>query len=100
MYASLDVRKYVIARTIKKDGKKDKIRRPKIQRLVTPARLQRKRAEKAALKQRSTKAKEEATAFAKLLAQRKKDLKTQREKSHERRRLSSSKDTKTEAKSA
>ncbi len=42
---SIDVRKYVIKRTIKKEGKKDKVRSPKIQRLVTPQRLQRKRAE-------------------------------------------------------
>ena len=40
-----DVRKYVIGRTLKKDGKKDKIRRPKIQRLVTPQSLARRRAE-------------------------------------------------------
>jgi small subunit ribosomal protein S6e len=40
----LDVRKYVIKRTVKKEGKKDKIRSPKIQRLITPQRLQRKRA--------------------------------------------------------
>ena len=40
-----DVRKYVIKRTIKKEGKKEKIRSPKIQRLITPQRLQRKRAE-------------------------------------------------------
>ena len=39
-----DVRKYVIKRTVKKEGKKDKVRSPKIQRLVTPKRLQRKRA--------------------------------------------------------
>lgn len=39
-----DVRKYVIKRVIKKEGKKDKVRAPKIQRLITPQRLQRKRA--------------------------------------------------------
>ena len=42
--ARIDVRKYVIKRTIKKEGKKDKVRSPKIQRLITPQRLQRKRA--------------------------------------------------------
>eukprot|EP00042_Codosiga_hollandica_P016089 m.40019 g.40019 ORF g.40019 m.40019 type:complete len:246 (+) comp45759_c0_seq1:47-784(+) len=89
-----DVRKYVLGRTIKKDGKKDKVRRPKIQRLVTPQRIQRKRDALSSLKRRSLKAKEEATAFAKLLAQRKKEIKAKREKQAERRRISSSKEGK------
>lgn len=39
-----DVRHYVIKRKIEKEGKKDTYKAPKIQRLVTPQRLQRKRA--------------------------------------------------------
>ena len=38
-----DVRKYVIRRTIVRDGKKDYTKTPKIQRLITPQRLQHKR---------------------------------------------------------
>lgn len=39
-----DVRHYVIKRKIEKEGKKPTFKAPKIQRLVTPQRLQRKRA--------------------------------------------------------
>lgn len=40
-----DVRKFVIRRKIEKEGKKPYTKAPRIQRLVTPERLQRKRSE-------------------------------------------------------
>jgi small subunit ribosomal protein S6e len=85
-----DVRKYVIRREIPakegkelKDGKK-KTKAPRIQRLVTPISLQRKRARRAAFKKFSTKAKEEAAAYAKLVAERTKDARTKRSLSKQR----------------
>jgi hypothetical protein len=61
--------------------------------LLWPARLVYLILRVAGLKARATKAKEEATAFAKLMAVRNKELKAKRAKAHERRRISSSKDT-------
>eukprot|EP00538_Stauroneis_constricta_P004900 CAMPEP_0119545550 /NCGR_PEP_ID=MMETSP1352-20130426/265_1 /TAXON_ID=265584 /ORGANISM="Stauroneis constricta, Strain CCMP1120" /LENGTH=245 /DNA_ID=CAMNT_0007590107 /DNA_START=85 /DNA_END=822 /DNA_ORIENTATION=- len=65
-----DVRKYVIRRefTTKKGVTRNKA--PKIQRLVTPLTLQRKRARKAAMLNGILKNKEEAAAYKKLVAQR------------------------------
>jgi small subunit ribosomal protein S6e len=70
-----DVRKYVIRREIppKTEGKKPKSKAPKIQRLVTPISLQRKRRRLALKKTRQVKAKENAAEFQKLLALRKKE---------------------------
>jgi len=67
-----DVRKYVVRREIpsKKEGKKPKTKAPKIQRLVTPVRLQRKRHREAVIKRRMAKSKAEAAEYAKLLAKR------------------------------
>jgi len=65
-----DVRKYVIRREITKDGKKSKYKAPKIQRLITPRRLQRKRHLIAVKKQRYEKTKAEATVFNELMAKR------------------------------
>lgn len=48
-----DVRQYVIRREIVRDGKKPYNKAPKIQRLITPQRLQRKRAERAEKRRRS-----------------------------------------------
>lgn len=75
-----DVRKYVIAKTRpnKKDPSKPHTRKPKIQRLVTSARLQRKRREHAIKKARWLKASTEAAAYAKLLAERAKERKEKR----------------------
>lgn len=69
-----DVRDYVIRRTYaekEKDGKKIKQRvlTPKIQRLVTPQRLQRKRRRISEKLQRRVKRREEAANYQKLLAQ-------------------------------
>jgi len=68
-----DVRKYVIRREILKDGKKAKYKAPKIQRLVTPRRLQRKRHEIAVKKQRYEKTKAEAEVFNELMSKRSKE---------------------------
>jgi len=71
-----DVRKYVLTyrREINKEGKKPKYKSPKIQRLVTPIRLQRKRHRLAMKKQRTTKSKADAQEYARLLAQRNKEI--------------------------
>jgi len=72
-----DVRQYVIRRQIVKEGKKPTTKAPKIQRLVTPQRLQRKRQQIAVKKFRYVKSKKEAEEYNVLLAKR---LKEQREK--------------------
>jgi len=72
-----DVREYVIRRQIAKEGKKPTTKAPKIQRLVTPQRLQHKRERKAVKKQRFEKSKKEAEVYNTLLSKR---LKEQREK--------------------
>jgi hypothetical protein len=67
-----DVRKYVVSRTFEKKGKKI-VKKPKIQRLVTPLTLQRKRAKLVAKKKARKKAIDEAAAYKRLLAQRNKE---------------------------
>jgi len=86
-----DVRKYVIRRTIEKDGKKYS-KAPKIQRLVTPQVLQRKRARIAFKKDRREKAANEATEYKKLLAIRHKEAQDARKSAlaKKKRRLSHS----------
>jgi small subunit ribosomal protein S6e len=71
-----DVRKFVLTyrREINKEGKKPKYKSPKIQRLVTPIRLQRKRHRLALKKSRTQKSKAEAQEYARLLAQRNKEM--------------------------
>ena len=54
-----DVRKFVIRRTVSREGKRDYTKAPKIQRLVTPQRLQRKR-HRIAIKRRRAEAGREA----------------------------------------
>lgn len=75
-----DVRKYVIKRVIpaKKEGKKPTIKAPKIQRLVTPVVLQRKRHLRAVKLQRTEVAKEAAAEYVNLLALRAKEQKEKR----------------------
>jgi len=77
-----DVRKFVIRRPIQPKGenKKTKFKAPNIQRLITPQRLQRKRAEKAEGKRRYIKAKQEATDFNALVIKRLKEAKDKRAK--------------------
>jgi len=71
-----DVRQYVIKRPLpQKEGKKQRFKAPKIQRLITPLALQRKRHMLALKKKRCLKRKEQAADYAKLLAQRKKESK-------------------------
>ena len=65
-----DVRKYVIARTFTNKGGKEVRKAPKIQRLVTPLTLQRKRARKAEQMNSIRRSKEEAAAYKKVMAQR------------------------------
>ncbi|KAI1471430.1 ribosomal protein S6e [Daldinia caldariorum] len=67
-----DVRKYVIRRVVqpKKEGKKPYTKAPKIQRLVTPQRLQHKRHLIALKRRQSEKVKDEANEYAQILARR------------------------------
>merc|ERR1712137_960817 len=68
-----DVRQYVVRREVpsKKEGGKPKSKAPKIQRLITPERLQRKRREAALIRKQREHSKQQAAAYATLLAQRK-----------------------------
>jgi small subunit ribosomal protein S6e len=68
-----DVRKFVITREIVKEGRKKHVKSPKIQRLVTPLALQRKRRRVALKKKRAAKSKADAAEYIKLLAQRNKE---------------------------
>jgi len=77
-----DVRKFVIRREIKKDGKKSVFKAPKIQRLVTPRRLQHKRERIAIKRDRWQKTRVQAEEFNKLLAQRSKEAREQRHAKH------------------
>lgn len=65
-----DVRKYVIARAYTNKKGKDCRKAPKIQRLVTPLMLQRKRRRKADKMKSILRNKEEAAAYKKVVAQR------------------------------
>merc|ERR1712174_48966 len=65
-----DVRKYVISRTITTKTGKTKRKSPKIQRLITPLVLQRKRQRRNAKLKSVIRNQEEAAAYKKLLAQR------------------------------
>jgi small subunit ribosomal protein S6e len=94
-----DVRSYIIRRPIapaegKPEPKKPKTKAPKIQRLVTPQRLQRKRHTMALKRNRAIAAKQEAASYAKLLAKRHKEAKEKRHQEHMRRRMSSLRDSK------
>jgi len=82
-----DVRKYVIRREIqpKKEGKKPYTKAPKIQRLVTPQRLQHKRHRLALKRRRAESAKDAANEYAKLLQQRIAEKKTQHAEAKKRR---------------
>jgi small subunit ribosomal protein S6e len=83
-----DVRKYVVRRPIKaKEGKKEKTKAPKIQRLITPLRLQRKRHILATKKARKTKQAAQASDYAKKLALYMKE-KRERKRSESKRRSS------------
>jgi len=84
-----DVRQYVIRRPVTgREGKKPKTKAPKIQRLITPQVLQRKRHRLALKRRRKQKRREDAASFHKLLAQR---LKERQKEKIARRRSSASK---------
>jgi small subunit ribosomal protein S6e len=74
-----DVRQYVIRRTITRDGKKPYSKAPKIQRLVTPNRIQRKRVRKSMKRVRYEKSRREAEEFNALVAQRAKEQRAARQ---------------------
>jgi len=74
-----DVRKYVIRRQIVKDGKKPTTKAPKIQRLVTPQRLQHKRQLIAIKKQHWVQSRKDAEEYGKLVAQRTKEARDKRQ---------------------
>jgi len=97
-----DVTKYVVKREVpsKKEGKKSIFKGPKIQRLVTPLTLQRKRRLQAIKKNRVQRSKTAAAEYAKLLAQRNKERSERRKVTISKRRqsMSQSKDTKEQPK--
>merc|ERR1712160_98879 len=74
-----DVRKGVVRRKITTKGGKEYSKAPKIQRLVTPVRLQRKRRKVPPRKPRGVKSKTETAAYLALLAQRKREAKDARD---------------------
>lgn len=81
-----DVRQYVVRRPLPvKEGKKPRHKAPKIQRLITPKLLQRKRRRAALKRQRAVKRKEQAAEYARLLAQRQKEEKDARLEARRRR---------------
>jgi small subunit ribosomal protein S6e len=93
-----DVRQYVLRRPLPaKEGKKARTKAPKIQRLVTPMVLQRKRRRLAFKKRRAVKRREEAAEYAKLLAQRAKEKQAEK---IARRRSSASRSSQSEEKKA
>ena len=80
-----DVRQYIIKRPLpQKEGKPQRFKAPKIQRLITPVRLQRKRHLLSLKRKAGEKSREEAAEYAKLLAKRAKEARDLR-----KRRLSS-----------
>lgn len=85
-----DVRRYAVKREVpsKKEGKKSIFKGPKIQRLITPVRLQRKRIIAGERKRAIEKAKADAAEYAKLLAQRNKERSARRKATMSKRRES------------
>jgi small subunit ribosomal protein S6e len=82
-----DVRKFVIRREVqpKKEGKKPYTKAPKIQRLVTPQRLQHKRHRIALKRRRAESAKDAAAEYAKILHQRVAETKAHQQEIKKRR---------------
>merc|ERR1712007_153647 len=74
-----DVRQYVIRRQIVKGDKKPYYKAPKIQRLVTPARLQHKRQLKAIKRQRYEKSRSDAEHYNALVQRRMKEAREKRQ---------------------
>nr|XP_018671533.1 40S ribosomal protein S6-like [Ciona intestinalis] len=85
-----DVRKYVVRRPLPaKEGKPPKTKAPKIQRLVTPQSVQRKRHRIAIKRRRTERGLQEEAEYKKLLAKRLKEQKEKKAEAHKKRRLSS-----------
>jgi len=95
-----DVRQYVIRRQIVKDGKKPKTKAPKIQRLVTPRRLQHKRQMKAERRQRWERSVALAKEYNEKVAKYVKDIKSKKEALHKKRSASRKDSTKASAPAA
>ncbi|KAK0181355.1 hypothetical protein PV327_003647 [Microctonus hyperodae] len=89
-----DVREFVVKRPVQKEGKKEKLKAPKIQRLITPITLQRKRHRIALIKRQRAACKEQAAEYAKLLALRQKEAKARRAEEIKRKRSASMRDSK------
>eukprot|EP01119_Soliformovum_irregulare_P007237 TRINITY_DN19639_c2_g1_i1.p1 TRINITY_DN19639_c2_g1~~TRINITY_DN19639_c2_g1_i1.p1 ORF type:complete len:311 (-),score=108.89 TRINITY_DN19639_c2_g1_i1:54-986(-) len=84
-----DVRQYVIRRELpQKEGKKKHFKAPRIQRLLTPVKLQRQRRRKAVALKNSEASKKEAAEYEKLVAQRSKEAQEKRKASISARRQS------------
>ncbi|GFQ73822.1 40S ribosomal protein S6, partial [Trichonephila clavata] len=93
-----DVRKFVVRRPLPpKEGKKPKTKAPKIQRLVTPVTLQRKRHRLALKRKRAQKRKDDATEYARLLAQRAKEAKEKKAELLRRKRSASQRESQSSA---
>jgi len=86
-----DVRQYVVKRKIEKAGKKPKTKKPKIQRLITPQRLQHRRRLVRIKKIRQEKSKAEAVVFNDMIAARFKEQKEKRAAIIAKRRSASTK---------
>merc|ERR1712196_383996 len=83
-----DVRKYVVRREITTANGKQYKKAPKIQRLVTPLQLQRKRHRIALKRQRAEKNKKELASYKALVTQRAKEAKERRQELLQKRRSS------------
>jgi len=90
-----DVRKFVVRRKLANKPDTHKGKAPKIQRLVTPVVLQRKRRREALKKRWADKARKDAAEYAKLLAQRRKESRAKRQAVISKRRSSVRKDAPT-----
>jgi len=84
-----DVKDYNIKRKIAKEGQKAYFKRPKIQRLITPQRLQRKRTERSVQKERYEKSRRLAEAYNQLVAARYKEQRDKRQQTIQKRRSAS-----------
>mmetsp|Transcript_9847 Transcript_9847/g.17976 ORF Transcript_9847/g.17976 Transcript_9847/m.17976 type:complete len:250 (-) Transcript_9847:137-886(-) len=95
-----DPRGFVIRRVITRDGKKDYSKAPKIQRLITPERLQRKLKWKAERRHRWEKSRAAAKEYNALVAQRQKEERERRQSYKEKRRSLSRKLSEKKAKAS
>jgi small subunit ribosomal protein S6e len=89
-----DVKKFVVRRSYVNKAGKTKNKAPKIQRLVTPVTLQRRRKMKAEERKRHDRVKEEAQAYEKLRKQRAQERKDRRASEIAKRRSRTSQDSK------